>query len=81
MTTVFSLPQDTDTRIEQAIAGRVCTASDGSHINRSYGRRRSGQKARYFVHMASGDSFSVYADTDEQAVIKATLKAERRENG
>lgn len=72
---MFELPMELSERLNQALSNRVCTASDGSYIRRSSGRRRSGRNSRYFVHMEGGESFSVIAPHDNAAVELANKRA------
>jgi len=75
---MFSLPEDRQQRLEQALAQRVCTAEDGSYIRRSYGRGRAGRPARYSVHMADDTSFVVRAFDDAAAVALANQRIAQR---
>jgi hypothetical protein len=68
---MFTLPTDRGTRIEQALAQRVCTSPDGSYIRRSYGRNKAGSNAKYTVHLANGTAFTIRAAHDQAAVDKA----------
>ena len=73
---MFCLPTETTDRIDQAIAGRVCTAGDGSYITRSFGRRRPDRATRYVVHVVNGKSFTLSAYTDDAAVVAANKRVE-----
>jgi len=75
--TKFLLPQTIDERLDQAIANRVCTTKDGSYIWRSSGRRKYGRPYKYGVHLADGNSFTVLAYNDEEAVSKANDKLKK----
>jgi len=77
---MFSLPEDRQQRIEQALAQRICTAEDGSYIRRSYGQGRAGRPARYSVHMADGAPFTVRAYDDQAAVALANRRITQRKD-
>ena len=74
---MFNLPTTIEERIDQVLAGRVCTAPDGSYMTRSNGRRKAGRPMRYFVHRADGTSFTLTADHDEQAVERANKRIDK----
>ena len=71
---MFTLPTSRDERIGQILAQRVCTAEDGSYIRRSNGRCQAGRPAKYFVHLVSGDSFTVKAFFDDDKAVDAAYQ-------
>ncbi len=76
---MFTLPDDHNDRIIQALARRVCTTPDGeAYILRGYGRRKAGRPACYVVCLGKGYHFRLTAHSDEEAVEKANLKAQSK---
>ncbi len=68
---MFVLPKTPTERIDQALAGRLCTATTGAYISRSGGRRKSGRPTKYFVHISDDRHYTITAWTDEEAIQKA----------
>jgi hypothetical protein len=72
---MFTLPSEFGQRIEQGLAGRVCTSPDGSYIRRSFGRRRAGRPQKYTVHLSIDQAFVIHAFDDVAAVDIANERA------
>jgi len=66
--TKFELPTDTKERIQQALAGRVCTAPDGSYLYRTNGRSKAGRAPWYVAVYSDGGVRKFRAESDEEAV-------------
>ena len=67
----YKLPTDLGDRIDQLLAGRICTAADGSYITRSNGRRRVGRPTRYYVsHVPGREKAMIIAAQDDDEAVK-----------